>query len=88
MQFGDGVEFWDSSDVEAMLQRRSEVESAHREFESLDKLIKKQVPQRPELLCGDFAISGKWVERKGYEVKASRYWQVSIEKLGGSNAKH
>lgn len=81
VSYGDGVEFWDSAEMEAMLARRAELEVAAKEFAQLDKAIKEQAPKKPELLCGDFVLQGKEVERKGYEVKPSKFWQWSIRRI-------
>lgn len=88
MQYGQGIEFFDSAEVEGMLARRAELESAAREFDALDKAIKKQLPHKPEVLIGQWAVTGKEIERKGYEVKPGSYWKFEFLKLtnGGNNA--
>lgn len=81
MQFGPGVELLDSAELEAMLKRREELSAAASEWESLDKSIKAQLPKRPELIVGEFALTGKEVSRKGFTVEPSKFWKWEIARL-------
>ena len=69
--------------LEAILERREELTSAKREFEELDKEVKRKVKEKPRLLVGNFVIEGKWQERKESIIPASKFWVVKIKKIGG-----
>jgi len=33
------------------------------------------------MIVGPYLIEGQWVDRKGYEVKPSRYWSFKIRRI-------
>lgn len=68
-------------ELEAKLARRADLAPLADEYEALDKDLKKRFKEHDRLLVGEWLISGKFIERKAYEVKASRYWQTKIDKL-------
>ncbi len=72
----------DDPELEIKLDRRAELKEAKDEFETLDKEIKESVKEKPSIVIGKWAISGKWVDKKEFTVKAIRYWQTQIKKLG------
>ncbi len=59
---------------------RQLVNAAKDEFENLDKEIKEAVKEKPNIVIGQWNISGKWIEKKGFTVKDSKYWQTQIKK--------
>jgi hypothetical protein len=71
----------DDPELEIKLNRRWELKEAKDEFENLDKEIKESVKEKPSIVIGKWAISGKWIDKKELTVKASRYWQTSIKTL-------
>jgi CRISPR/Cas system-associated exonuclease Cas4 (RecB family) len=68
-------------ELEGMLDRRGELKASVSEYEELDKEIKKTLAARPETIVGNWLCRGKWVERKGYSVQDSHYWQTSIKRM-------
>lgn len=68
----------EDDDLEQVMIRREQLKPAKSEYEKLDKLVKDQVKEKPELIIGDFYVKGKWLSRKEYTVKASEYWRSSI----------
>ncbi len=84
---GSGISVIDDPEFEATLARRHELEAAAKEYEALDKRAKERLKAgRVELaLVGDFQVSGKLQERKGYEVKPTTIWKVEIERLAKTN---
>jgi len=42
------------------------------------KAREEYMAARSRLLVGDYIITGKWVERKGFRVKPGRYWKSKI----------
>ncbi len=79
--FGPGVEVVSDPELEAALKRRADLHLAAKEFERLDKQIKGALKGKREALVGEFVVTGKEVERKGFEVKPSKFWQVDIRPL-------
>jgi len=71
----------DDPEFEVKLNRRSELKPIKDEYDELDKEIRESVKEKPEVICGNWKLSGKWVEKNEYTVPASKYWQVSIKKI-------
>jgi len=76
-------EIIESAELLELLERRHGLEAAGREFEQVDRLIKKMLEgQERMLVCGDYVISGQRVERKEYTVAGGSYWRRSIDFIG------
>ena len=82
---GPGIRVIDDPELEVLLKRRDELAPMSSEYQRLDKAIKERFKGVELALIGDFQVSGKPVERKGYEVKPSTTWQVSIERFVSAN---
>lgn len=78
---GEGLQLIPDPELEAKLNRRAELDPAATEYDALDKDIKKSIKGKTNLIVGDWFITGEEKDRKGYEVKASKYWQSKIEKI-------
>jgi len=79
VEFGDQQEIMADPELEEALRRRDELAAAVKEHAAIDAKLKHQLAGRVGL-CGDFEITGKWVERAGYEVQPSKYWQKKIKR--------
>lgn len=77
-QAGPGVEIFADDTLEQLLNRKAELEPARKESEAIARTLKKLVEGKRGL-AGVWFIDGKWVERKGYEVKPTRYWSASFK---------
>lgn len=79
----EALQIVDDEDLEAKLLRRDELAEAAKEFEALDNEIKETIKGRDRLLIGDYLITGKWIDRKGYTktVGAARYWKPKVARL-------
>jgi len=79
----EGMQIIDDDELEDKLNRRAELAPLLKEYRELDDEIKKAVTEKERLLVGDYVITGKWVETKGYTktVKPSRYWKTKIVRL-------
>lgn len=75
------IEISEDENLISKLERRSELEEVFREYSALDREIKKAIEGKERAIIGDYLITGKWVERAGYAVSASRYWLPKIGKL-------
>ncbi|MFA5560114.1 MAG: hypothetical protein WDA59_11790 [Methanofastidiosum sp.] len=79
------MEFIDNDELEQKLNRWYELKSLSKEFEELDRELKKYFEGHEKLMIGNFIITGQLVERKAYipkPVEASNYWKYKINKLG------
>jgi hypothetical protein len=77
--------FFDEADsllrLEGMLDRRDELKEAYEEYLLLDRNIKEKTKGK-NLIIGSWMVTGKWMERKGYEVKPMKYWESRIFRIG------
>ena len=81
------MEFIDDEDLEQKLIRWDELKPISKEYEELDKEIKKSFEGHEKLMIGNFIIQGQLIERKAYvpkPVEASSYWKYKISNLGGN----
>jgi hypothetical protein len=75
-------------EFEQMLERWNEIGPAHREYEGLHKQVKEKVRGLTGVVVGRFLIQGEYEDRKGYEVKPSKFWKPKItviEEGGGAD---
>jgi CRISPR/Cas system-associated exonuclease Cas4 (RecB family) len=79
----EGMQIIDDDELEDKLNRRAELAPLVKEYRELDDEIKKAVIEKERLLVGDYVITGKWVDVKGYTktVEPSRYWKTKIVRL-------
>lgn len=86
-RIGNAPEIIDNVELENILTRMDELKPLAKEFEDLDKQKKEMLEGREKLLCGNYFITGKWMERKGYNVPdeikkqyptITRYWKSTI----------
>jgi hypothetical protein len=78
------MEFIDNEEMEAKLKRWEELKPLSKEYEEIDKEIKKSFEGHEKLMIGDFIIQGKLIERKAYipkPIEASSYWKYEISHL-------
>lgn len=75
------MEFIDDQELEQLLELREKLKEAYDEYQQIDKEIKRLIGGREKLIVGNFMITGKWVERKGYTVPDSRYMQYKIARI-------
>jgi len=63
-----------------LIQKISEAgtESYKKRLDEINKLLKSRTEGIPTVMAGSYLISGKWVERKGFEVAATKYWKIDI----------
>lgn len=86
-RIGAAPEIIDSAELENILLRMDELKPLTKEYDELDAEKKRLLEGREKVLCGDYFITGKWVERKSYNVpdeikkqypSSVRYWKSTI----------
>lgn len=80
-KMGADLTFETNDTLIALLARREELKPMSKEYEMVDSEIKALIGQREKVSCGDWLITGKFVEKKEYTVPAGRYWQTRIARL-------
>jgi len=75
---GKEVVIMDRTDIAEWLDRMAELKPLHKEYDDLDAQVKKAVEGVEKAIVGKWFVSGKWMDRKPYEVKGGRYWQKKI----------
>jgi len=90
-QIGRDVEI-DTTELAEWLDKLESLKPAVREYEEIDEMVKRTVVGREKILAGEWFVTGKWQERKGYdlpdEIKqkyqtVSRFWRRNVKKVGG-----
>lgn len=77
----------DSPELAEVLDRLGELKPIKKELDALDRKRKKLTPSGKSGICGDWMLSGQWVEKKEYTVAASKHWRVKAEKLDAALSK-
>lgn len=77
---GPGVEVFADEQLAVLLKRRAELSAAKKEAAAIDRTLKRLVEGKRGIAAGWF-IDGKWVDRKGYEVKPTRYWSATYKRV-------
>jgi len=83
---GTALEIVDNPRLIDLLDRRAELEPAKREFDAVDRELKKAFKDHEKVVIGDWLVTGKEVKRRGYTVPESTYWQTKIVKLTPAEA--
>ncbi len=87
LQYGEGVMIG-SEELVQLIEEQEELErkleepkAVKKRLEEVKELIKEMTKDKESVIAGNYLISGKWVERKGFEVKPSRYWTVEHTRI-------
>ena len=77
----DALEIKTDPELEVKIRKWFELKPHKSEYESLDKEIKAQLKSQDKIVIGDYFITGKMIQKKGFSVAASEYWQCKIKQL-------
>lgn len=81
----EAMDLTNDPELEQQLIRRAALAPLRKEYQDLDEEVKDKLKERPKVLCGDFLITGKWIEPKG----KPKYWKSDIQRIqiqqGASN---
>lgn len=79
----DSIQIANDPEFLANLERREALEPAAKEYEKIDKAVKKTTKntEGDRFICGDFVLEKKTYSRKGFTVEASEVTTVKIAKI-------
>lgn len=78
---GKEIQVLDRPELEIMLARLEEIKPLVDEYNELDRDVKEAIKGQDNLLLGNWLVKGKWIEKKEFTVKPSKYWQSKITKI-------
>lgn len=76
----DELELMTDPDFESKLDRHQELKNIVKEYNKLDREVKKSLKEK-KILIGNWMVTGEWIEKKAFEVKASKYWKTKITEI-------
>lgn len=79
---GDELKFFDDEEMEKKLDRYFELKNLTKAYKKIDDELKSELFEVNNVVCGNYKIDGKWIEKKAFEVKAGRYWGKTIKNIG------
>jgi CRISPR/Cas system-associated exonuclease Cas4 (RecB family) len=88
--FGKGAEVIDNDELLDLLKKREMLKQHAEDYDEIDEQIKEMVKEKTDLICGEYFITGKFIEKASYKVPAeiknkyvekSKYWKTNITKL-------
>lgn len=68
-------------ELENLINRKTELAAAKKEFDEIDKQIKTIVGEREKIVTGSYLVTRKPVTREAYTVEASTYHKINIKRL-------
>jgi len=80
-RIGKEVEIVDDDHLMELLTRREEVHPLAKEYDQIEKELKKLLEGKEKLIIGNWFITGKWVQRKGFTTNDTEYWKKEIMKV-------
>jgi len=81
----DGSPIENDPEILELLEERGKSEEAKRAYDRADKKLKAKIKGR-EFRCGDWIVTGKWVEKvipPKKEETVSKYWKATIKRIDG-----
>ena len=70
-----------TGELEALIEKKSELAAAKRLYEETDAQIKAMVGDRDKVLTGNYVVTRKAIEKRSYVVPARTEWRLSIKRL-------
>lgn len=71
----------DDGELEAAINRKNELSPAYREYQEVNDTIKRIVGEREKVLAGEYVVTSKIIEKKGFTVEPRQERRISIKKL-------
>ena len=79
INYEGGVGLINDPELEELLEKRAELAPSRSEYNKIDKEVKSKIRGCDSALIGRFHVSGNWVEKAAYDVKAGKHWRAKIE---------
>jgi hypothetical protein len=70
LQGGEGVVLKDDPEIEEMLQRRDQAEPGKREYDFIERWLKKRLVPGQDFVCGDYVVTWKEIDKQIKAVEA------------------
>jgi len=83
LERGASTVYWEEEEVIELLEERAKLRPLRDRYEEVDRRLKEIFEGVALAVCGDWVITGKWIDRKGYKVAPGRYWRMKILKTKG-----
>jgi len=80
LERGASTVYWEEEEVIELLEERAKLRPLRDRYEEVDRRLKEIFEGVALAVCGDWVITGKWIDRKGYKVAPGRYWRMKILK--------
>lgn len=71
----------DDGELEAAIDRKNELAPAYREYQEVNDTIKRIVGEREKVLAGQYVVTAKIIEKKGFVVEPRQERRISIKRL-------
>lgn len=68
-------------ELENLINRKTELAAAKKEFDEIDKQIKSLVGEREKIVTGSYLVTRQAVKREAYAVEAGTYHKINIKRL-------
>jgi len=81
------LQLFNNEEIEELLNQRDEVQEAKKQFDAIERQLKKKLIEGQDILCGEFIVQWKEVIKKAYEVAASKYWKKTVISVNPDEAK-
>lgn len=79
LNYEGGVGLIEDKELEELLEKWAELRGPKKEYDKIDKDVKSRIKGCDSALIGRFHVSGKWIEKAAYDVKAGKQWRAKIE---------
>ena len=79
--YGNGFYVEDHPEIEQLLNKHAELKIYNKEYNSIDSRLKKLLTGKTDLIIGNWAISGEWIDRKSTVIPAYKYWNRKVKAI-------
>mgnify|MGYP000234373733 CR=1 FL=1 len=76
----EALEFVEGAELIYMLERYEQLKPLIKEYDEIYNELKERFKEKT-VVIGNWLITGKWIERKGYVVPDTKYWKMEIKKI-------
>jgi hypothetical protein len=71
----------DDGELEAAIDRKNELSPAYREYQEVGDRIKRIVGEREKVLAGQYVVTTKVIDKKGFTVEPRQERRITIKRL-------